>query len=199
MKTKLKIIELLEQHKNGLHLRELSRLLKTGLPNVTRYAGILEKEGVVRKQRDANLVRLRLKGHPRTIAYLKEVNTERFLALPKKIQTAITDFLNELETKPLIAIIFGSYAKGNYNDRSDIDVLLVFQKIEDSKYIENAAKRIGMRTNTVISPIYMDYKNFENNFLNKEHDFSREIRQSVIVLSGTELYYPLFWRFLHES
>ncbi|MDP2907976.1 MAG: nucleotidyltransferase domain-containing protein [Nanoarchaeota archaeon] len=199
MKTKLKTIELLEQNKNGLHLRELSRLLKTGMPNVTRYADILEKEDVVIKQREANLVKLRLKEHPRTIAYLKEINTERFLALPKKIQTATTDFLNELEIKPLITIIFGSYAKGNYTLKSDIDILLIFQKVEDDKHIENTAKRIGMRTNIIISPVYLDYKTFENNFLNKDHDFSKEIRQKVIVLSGTGLYYSLLWRFLHES
>ena len=58
MGIKLKMISLLEEHKEGIHLRELSRLLKTGLPNVTRYAGLLEKEDVIKKQKDANLVRL---------------------------------------------------------------------------------------------------------------------------------------------
>ncbi len=196
MKTKLKMIELLEQHKNGAHLRELSRLLKTGLPNVTRYANLMEKEGVIKKQKDANLLKLKLKENPRTIAYLKQVNTERFLTLPKKIQGAINDFLSDLEVKPLTIIIFGSYAKGTYTTDSDIDILLIFQKLENENQIENAAKKIGMRTNTHISPVYLNYKNFEANFLNKEHDFSKEIREKAIVLSGTEIYYSLLWRFL---
>ncbi len=196
METKLKLIDLLEQHKDGVHLRELSRLLKTGLPNVTRYVGILERESVIKKQKDANLLKLKLKESQKTIAYLKQVSTERFLALPKKIQITITDFLNILEIKPLITIIFGSYAKGNYTKESDIDILLVFQKVENEQQIENTAKRIGMRTNTTISSVYLNYKNFEKNFLNKEHDFSKEIRQKVIILSGVELYYSLLWRFL---
>lgn len=196
METKLRMIGLLEEHKEGIHLRELSRLLKTGLPNVARYANILEEENVIKKQKDANLVKLRLKESPKTIAYLKQVNTERFLSLPKKIQISITDFLHELEIKPLITIIFGSYAKGDYTKDSDIDILLVFQKVENESQIENTADRISMRTNTKISPVYLNYKSFEENILNKEHDFSREIRQKVIVLSGAELHYPLLWRFL---
>jgi len=196
MKTKLKMIRVIEEHPEGVHLRELSRLLKTGLPNVLRYTKILEKEKVIKKQKDANLIKLKLKKNPRTIAYLTQINTEKFLALPQRIQTAISDFLDELDNKPLIALVFGSYAKGNYTKKSDIDILLVFQRVENESQIENTAKRISMRTNTKISPIYLNYKNFEKNFLNKKHDFSREIRQNVILLSGAELYYRLLWRFL---
>jgi len=124
------------------------------------------------------------------------VHTERFLVLPSKVKIAITDFLNEIEIRSLIALIFGSYAKGNYTRESDIDVLLVFQKLENVKNIENTAKKISMRTNTKISPVYLDYKNFEKNFLDKGHDFSREIRQDAIVIIGVENYYKLLWRFL---
>jgi len=199
MKTKLKMIQLLEESKGGTHLRELSRLLKTGLPNVLRYAVILQKEGVIKKQKDANLIKLKLKEHPKTIAYLKQVNTEKFLALPKKIQIAITDFLNELETKPLITVIFGSYSKGNYTKDSDIDILLVFQKVENETQIENTSKRIAMRTNTKINPIYINYDNFKINFLDKKHEFFKEIRQKAIILSGAEIYYHLLWGFYYEG
>jgi len=141
-------------------------------------------------------VKLKLKESPRTIAYLKQVNTERLLSLPAKIQTATIDFLSELETKPLLALIFGSYARGNYTKSSDIDILLVFQKVENEKQIESIANRISMRTNTKINTIYLNYKNFEINFLNKEHDFSKEIREKIIILTGAEIYFPLLWRFL---
>lgn len=196
METKLKMIGLIEKHKKGIHLRELSRLLKTGFPNVIRYAKILQNENVIIKQKEANIIKLLLKNSPKTIAYLKQVNTEKFLGLPKKVQISITDFIEKLEIKPLIIIIFGSYAKGNYRDVSDIDILLVFQRVENDKEIENTAKRISMRTNTTLNPIYIDYKSFENNFLNKEHDFSKEIREEAIIISGTDLYYKLLWRFL---
>lgn len=196
MDTKLKIIAELEKNHNGIHLREISRIVKSGLPNIKRFLEILEKEKVVRREKEANLVKFQLKAGHKTLAYLKQVNIERFIALPIKVQNAITEFLDELENRPLIALIFGSYAKGNYTKESDIDVLLVFQKVENGKVIENTAKRIIMRTNTKISPVYIEYKNFEKNFLDKKHDFSREIRQDVIVILGIENYYNLLWRFL---
>ena len=72
----------------------------------------------------------------------------------------------------------------------------MFQELKHEGRIETAAKRISMRTNTRISPVYLDYLSFEKNMLNKEHDFSGEIRQKVIVLLGVELHYSLLWRFL---
>ena len=176
METKLKIITELEKKHNGIHLREISRLVKTGLPNAKRFIDILEKEKVIRKQKEANLLKIYLRESQKTIAYLKQTNNEKFILLPVKIQNTITEFLNELEIKPLLTIIFGSYAKENYNKESDVDVLLVFQKLENAREIDNTAKRISMRTNIKISPIYLEYKNFEKNFLDKNHDFSKEIR-----------------------
>ena len=196
METKLKIITELEKNPKGIHLREMSRRVNSGLPNVKRFLEILEKERVVEKEKDANLVKFKLKDSERTTAYLKKVNIEKFLILPMKVQMAVREFLKELEIKPLIVLIFGSYAKRNHTKDSDIDVLLVFQKVENSVFIENTAKRISMRTNVEISPVYINYNNFKKNFLDKEHDFSREIRQDVIILAGVENYYDLLWRFL---
>ena len=196
METKLKIIREIERNHNGIHLRKISRLVNSGLPNVKRFLEILDKERVVKKEKEANLVKFRLRRSQKTLAYLKQLNIERLLELPSKVQNAVIEFLDELEDRALIALIFGSYARGDYIRDSDIDVLLVFQKLENVKDIENIAKKISMRTNTNISAIYLGYKNFEKNFLNKEHDFSREIRQDVIVILGVENYYNLLWRFL---
>ena len=195
METKIRIINILDKNKKGVHIRELARLVKTSYNNTVRNIKILEKENIIKKEKDANLIKLKLKNSPLTIAYLKQVHTENFLKLPKKVMASVNEFLGELQEKPVIALIFGSFAKGNYTNDSDIDILLVFQKINNSTNIENTAKRISMRTNTKLSPIYLDYENFEKNFLDKHHDFSNEIRQNIIILLGTEYYYHLFWRF----
>ena len=197
METKLKIIRILDNNRNGVHLRELSRILKTGMPNVKRTVDNLENDGIVKKQKDANLIKISLRNNIKTIACLKQVHTERLNELPVKIRNAILDFIDELEIRPLIALIFGSYAHGTYNKNSDIDILLVFQRIEDAHSIESLAKKISMRTNTKINPAYLDYKNFEANFMNKKHDFSNEIRQDIILIAGLGEYYRLLWRFLY--
>ena len=196
METKIKIIDALDKNKKGIHIRELARLVKTSYNNTARNIKILEKENTIKRIKDANLIKIKLRDSPLTVAYLKQAHTENFLKLPKKIINSASEFLNEMQEKPLIALVFGSFAKGNYTGNSDIDVLLVFQKIINQADIENTAKRIGMRTNTKITPVYVDYGQFEKNFLNKNHEFSNEIRQNVIILTGIEHYYRLLWGFL---
>ena len=196
METKIRIIDALDKNKNGIHIRGLTRIVKTSYNNTVRNIKILEKENTIKKEKEANLIKIKLKDNPLTIAYLKQAHTENFLKLPKKVSSSINEFLNEIQEKPLIALIFGSFAKGNYTENSDIDILLVFQKINNQTNIENTAKRISMGTNTKLSPVYVDYKNFEKNFLNKSHEFSNEIRQNIIILEGIEHYYRLSWRFL---
>lgn len=195
MQTKIKIIDVLDKNKKGIHIRELARSVKTSYNNTVRNINLLEKENVIQKEKEANIIRIKLKDNPLTVAYLKQAHTINFLNLPKKVSNAVKEFLRELEEKPLIALIFGSYAKSTYDQDSDIDILLVFQKIADQKDIENTAKRISMRTNTKISPVYESYTNFKKNFLDKEHEFSDEIRKNIILLTGLELYYDLSWRF----
>jgi len=194
METKIRIINTLDKNKKGVHIRELARLVKTSYNNTVRNIQILEQENAIKKEKDANLIKIKLKNYPLTMAYLKQAHTENFLALPQKISNAITEFLNELKEKPLIALIFGSYAKGNFTKESDIDLLLVFQEIKQ-KDIENTAKMISTRTNTKISPVYVNYGEFEKNFLNKEHEFSNEIRNNIIIITGIEQYYAISWRF----
>ena len=196
METKIRIISALDKNNKGVHIRELARIVKTSYNNTVRNIKILEKENVVKKEKDANLIKIKLKNNPLTIAYLNQVHTDNFLKLPKKVFSSINEFLDELQEKPLIALIFGSFAKGSHKENSDIDILLVFQKINNQTNIENTARRISMRTNTKLSPVYVGYESFEKNFLNKNHDFSNEIRQNVIILSGIEHYYRIYWRFL---
>lgn len=195
METKIKIIDVLDKNKKGIHLRELSRLTKTNINNLSRNLKILEKENVIKKEKDGNMIKISLKNNPLTVAYLKKTHTENFISLPKKIIYAIEEFIDELEEKPLIILIFGSYAKQSANKNSDIDILLIYQKIIEAKHIENTVRRVNMRNNTKISPVYVEYADFKKNFLDKTHDFSNEIRQNVIVLRGIEYYYDLCWRF----
>ncbi len=196
METKIRIIDALDKHMKGVHIRELARLVDTSYNNTVRNIHLLEKENILKKEKEANLIKITLKNSPLSIAYLKQAHVEHFLKLPKKISGPIAEFLNELKDRPLIALVFGSFAKGDQTNDSDIDILLVYQKITDQNDIENTSKRVSMRTNTTLSPVYEDYASFEKNFLNKNHGFSNEIRKNVIILLGIEHYYSLLWRFL---
>jgi predicted nucleotidyltransferase len=193
MNCKIKLIGALESD-TGIHLRELSRTIKTSFANTSRYVNLLEKEGVLRRENEANTVRVYIKPGIKALGYLKQLHTEKFLELPKKIQMGVSDFLSEMPQKPLIALIFGSYAKKNYTAESDVDLLLVFQATPKAKDVESLARKISMRNNIKLSPVYVDYSGFEENFLKKEHSFSNELRKSNIIIYGLEIFFELFWR-----
>ena len=127
----------------GIHKRELSKRLKVGMPSID-YA--LQKIGKsLKKQKAGNQIKyfLDYSKEELTLA-LCAVEFLRLEKLPAKVRLAVRDFLKELKNKPIIALIFGSYATGSYTSSSDIDILLVFQTIDDSKNIENAAKKISI-------------------------------------------------------
>lgn len=191
-KTETRILEQIYL-KPGIHKRELSKQLKIGMPSVD-YA-LKKIENLLKKQKSGNQINFFLDYSKKELTpMLYEVEYSRFDKLPAKIKLSIKDFLEELKEKPIISIIFGSYAKGDYTKNSDIDILLVFQKLENEEQIENTANKISMRTNTKISPVYLDYKSFKESFHNQTKEFFKNLKKNKIILEGIE-----WWRQLKNE
>ena len=59
--------------------------------------------------------------------------------IPENIRDVVEDYLNELSNEILIdkAILFGSYAKGNYDIDSDIDLAIFSNSFKDMDRIES--------------------------------------------------------------
>ena len=190
--TEIKIVGQIYLHP-GIHKRELSKRLKLGMPSID-YA--LEKiSKLVKKQKSGNQIKHFLdysnEGLSPTLSIIEFLRIEE---LPAKIRLSIRDFLKELEDKPLLAIIFGSYANASYTKDSDIDILLVFQKIEDTKRIENTAKKVSMKTNTQLNPVYLDYNSFKESFHNPTKEFFKKLKKDKIIIVGVE-----WWRQLQDE
>lgn len=177
----------------GIHKREISKRIKLGMPSID-YA-IKKIEQLLKKQKSGNQIKY-------FIDYSKEIlipmwyaiEYSRFNELPTKTKLSVKEFLEELREKPLIVAIFGSYAKGNYIKESDIDILLVFQNIKNEEHIENAAKKVGMRINTTINPVYLDYNSFRESFHNSTKEFFKNIKKDKIIITGIE-----WWRQLKNE
>jgi predicted nucleotidyltransferase len=175
----------------GIHKRGLSRKLKLTMPSVTNSINKIKK--IIKEEKSGNQIKYYLdfsKDLLTPMLYLVEYN--RFMELPSNIKISIKDFLKELDEKPILAFIFGSYARGDYTKDSDIDIFLVYQKTKGID-VENKANQISMRTNTKISPVYLDYDNFKESFCNQSKDFFKNIRKNKLLLIGIE-----YWRLLEN-
>ncbi len=76
------------------------------------------------------------------------------------------------------AILFGSYANGNYNEWSDIDVLLVSDAFEGVRFLDKEKiRRITLNYNYNISPLPYNTKNFDSTNL-----FIKEILSTGIKI-----------------
>ena len=186
-KTEIRILELIYLNP-GIHKRELSKQLKLGMPSIDY--GLKKISRLIKQKKSGNQINYFLDySKEEFTSSLNIVEYLRFERLPAKVRLAINDFLKELSEKPIIVVIFGSYASGNYTKNSDIDILLVFQKIEDSKKIENTAKKISMKTNTQLNPVYLSYQEFKESFHNSTKEFFKKLKKDKIILTGIE-----WWR-----
>ena len=119
------------------------------------------------------------------IAILSFINQTKFEKLPFHVKKSIRDCLFIL--KPRIAILFGSYAKGDYKKESDID-LLFFDALDKQKdKIREISKNYGVQINaTFMSFEEMDLKSeslahiFKTGYpLSGEAYFYNEIKEKI--------------------
>lgn len=111
--------------------------------------------------------------------------------MPNNIQKILNDFLNEvrkiLENRLKKIILYGSYARGDFNEKSDIDVMILTdlsdKEIEEySMKIWELVADIEIDTGVVISPLIRNIDNF-NSWLDVK-PFYINIMNEGVVLNG---------------
>lgn len=191
--TKLEILDAIEKSKENIHLRKLNEIVKGSFPNIRRFVLLMEKQGIIRIEHQGNLWNLSINNSILSIAYLKMVHTSRLLEMSEQIRSGIAELNNRISLKPLISMIYGYDKK---NKKNAINLVLIFQKVEDESgmlsFIESVEKKYGIK----INPLILDYNSFVKKFVDKYDDFSHEIREDNAIMFGVEHYYDLYWRYL---
>lgn len=162
-----------------VHLREIAR--QTGLhePSTTRFLQVLEKEGILKAERDGNLKKYGIQKNKKTYLFFELFDLEKFEKLPDSRKRAVEYYLNKLPEKPIFAVLFGSTAKETYSEHSDMDIFLIVNKKIKTK---EAEKEADVLTGTKISSFQMRYS-----------DFLQEIKlkQDKVMQSALHTGYPL--------
>ena len=79
-----------------------------------------------------------------------------------KIIKKYIKFLQENNYEIQKAYIFGSYAKGNYDDNSDIDLAIILKNLKNSFNIQVDLMKIRRKFDTRIEPHPFDEKDFNS-------------------------------------
>lgn len=153
-----KIMEPFYENKNArFHLREIARKTKLHEPSTTRFLNALEKEKILKSEKDGNLKKYSTVKNEKTFLIYTIFDIERLQKLPHIRQNAIKVYLNNLSERPIFAILFGSTAKETYTEASDIDILLIVNKKINTEKAEKEADSI---TATKISTFQTTFNDF---------------------------------------
>jgi len=174
-----RVLELFYENKNTpVHLREISRKIKLNESTTFVHLNNLVKIGILRTNKDGNLKKFYVK--KAQIPYLFPMfDHEKLESLPLLRRDAIKLYLQKLESKPLLLVVFGSTAKGIFRKDSDIDLLEIRVK-EDKKTPE---KYVEAQTGIKLQV-----------FKISERDFYMELKlkKDNVIQSALETGFPVF-------
>ena len=176
-----KILKLFyENKKASLHLREIARKTSLYANSATRFLNQLEKEGILTSEKEGNLKKYKIKKSEKLNNIFSSFDIERMSKLPLSKKRAINYFLDKLQEKPVIALLFGSTAKETFRKDSDVDILLVVnRRIDVDKSKDYVDAQIGIKINC---------------FQITYNEFLKEIklREDKVIQSALNTGYPVF-------
>jgi len=140
---------------DSFRLRELSRLSKISPPSVMAYLKEFEKEGLIKMYKK------------REVPYYTSNVDSEILVIYKKLavlyeiyDSGVVEYLWE-KLAPDAIILYGSYAKGEFTERSDIDLFIIGK--EKSLNLDEYEKRLGKNIHLMFEK---EVKNIPNNLKN---------------------------------
>jgi predicted nucleotidyltransferase len=109
----------------------------------------------------------------------------------QELNTILSEFLTSAKTifsEHLVSLVlFGSYARGDYDNESDIDVLVLVDldkmKIKDYRNeLVHHTSELELEYNLVISPIIMNASEFEQ--YKNASGFLKNVQQEGVLISA---------------
>lgn len=112
--------------------------------------------------------------------------------MPKNVNKEIQKFTEEI--KQLLGnrlkkiILYGSYARGDYNKQSDVDIMILtdlsFKEIEEYRdKISDIAYDIELDTGIVLSPIVKNIEKY-NSMVNFVPFYKNVQKEGVVLVNG---------------
>lgn len=197
-RTSIRIISLLWKGKKALHLREISRELKASTETIHRTCKRLAKDTYLKGQTKGKLKLYDLNFTNPLVEKLCELtevhNTQEFFRKCPNYKPILTDMVEKLENLTCFsaAILYGSTARGEATEKSDIDILILLavekEKLNDVKdRVSRICTSLHYRHGRDFAPLVMTVQDFRE-IIKERKELVKRIFKEGRVLSGAELY-----------
>jgi len=188
-KGKEKILECLYVNRfKELYFSEILRETKL-TPNTTlkHLKNLQENKLIISIKKIGNTFYKLNSKNPQIYSILSYFDYKILNKLPSERKRAILELLDKIKVNPLIAVIFGSTAKGTFEKNSDIDTLLIFNKKENKnlKLREDIEAITGVKIQTFI----IDFEYFKEQVLKQEDKVIIHAIKTGFVVSGHDKFY----------
>ena len=124
-----KILEpFLKNIRKEFHVRELARIMKKSPTNISKYLKKYEKKGIIKSERKLNHLFFRANTQNIEFKHLKLFYNVKII-----YDSGLIDFLIKEFNHPEAIILFGSFARAEDIESSDIDICMISPNKEDSE------------------------------------------------------------------
>ena len=160
--------------KNKMHLREIARTINESHSTILRKINELVKDNILDYKKEGKNKVFFIKDNLKAKNYVYSAEIYKLSKLLKKYPhfAVIFDDIKKNIEKGMI-ILFGSYAKGNPKEESDIDI-----------YIETNNSNIKHKLKNIYSKLNIKTGKFDTNSL-----LIKEIIKNHVIIRGIEEFY----------
>lgn len=156
-----------------IHLKELSRKLEMSSGSVKIYCDTFEADEVLISRRKGNLRLFTLNNHNFAV---REMKKAYYYQLLKELG------VEELFEDCISMAIYGSFASGNFDERSDLDILVIGESEAVDSSITELERKIGREVQLTVIPYYKWEK------MKKEGDeFAENVTGNHVLIKGAEI------------
>jgi predicted nucleotidyltransferase len=186
-----------------VYTRELAQLAKVSTSTASTECRKLAKQGILAKKAEGREKSYRVSlSNPvaRKLAELFETERrEGFYRKNRRLAWALQDFTRRVfDFLPQVqsVVLFGSAARGQLANASDVDVLTIVPTVEQEafnalmKSVNELVTEVRARYGFPISAVTMTVKDFEASVLEKKR-IANDVLRDGIVLFGEERFYQL--------
>jgi len=179
---------LMGNQQEAFSIRKISQIRKINYKSAHTAVKKLEKQGIITLKKTGNTTICSFSGKFNKKVFQAEYERREKLLKNKNFKV-LKEKLDSLKF-PFIALLFGSYARGNATKGSDIDILTVCEKGRE-KYIERAISLLPLKTHLTT----IDCEEFLNMAKSREFTVVSEAMKNNIILVGIEDY----WRLIENA
>ena len=156
------------------HLKELARKLNISPRSVKIYCDLFEKEGIIKREIRGNMKIFTTNNDNFRI---KEMKRAYFINLLAEMN------IENIAEESISIAIYGSYASGNYNEKSDVDLLIIGEEQHVKRdIIVKIIGKIEKEFQLTVIPMIKWEK------MKKDQDnFVKNIIRNHVLIKGVEL------------